>query len=334
MTLRASIVIATHNYARYLEGAVLSALAQRHTPTELIIVDDGSTDETEEILRRYADRAHIIRQAHAGQCAAYNAGLAQATGDIVLFLDADDLLDARALESVVPLFTPGVAKVQFRLRLIDAHDRRRGVEIPRWLVNGDLSGLVRAGRLCHSSPGTGNAYRVDTLRRLAPLPVCERDRYGADFFTIHGSALLGEVRTCDEALGAYRVHAYTALDTGYFGNAASSQDERALTQSRHERLRAWITERLGPEHAIAHCQPAFSLEKHVFVRAVLDAPNYAAGVQRGLTHFATQLWPAIGLHTQASSLRLGLCMWALAVALSPRSIGRPLARYGVDPASR
>ncbi|HET8936983.1 MAG TPA: glycosyltransferase family A protein [Polyangiales bacterium] len=334
MTLRASIVITTHNYARYLEGAVQSALAQGHALSELYIVDDGSTDETAEILQRYADRAHIIQQAHAGQCAAYNAGLARVTGDIVLFLDADDLLEARALERILPLFTTGVAKVQFRLRLIDANGRRRGSDIPRWLVDGDLSDLVRAGRLCHSAPGTGNAYRVDTLRRLAPLPECEHDRYGADFFTINGSALLGEVKTCDEVLGAYRVHAYTDHHIGFFGNAASARDERALTHSRHERLRAWIAERLGPQHTIARCQPAFSLEKHVFVRAVLDAPNYAAGVHRGLTHLSTQLWPAISLHTQQTPVRLGLCMWALAVALSPRSISRPLARYGVDPSSR
>jgi cellulose synthase/poly-beta-1,6-N-acetylglucosamine synthase-like glycosyltransferase len=332
MTLRASIVVATHNYARYLEAAVQSALAQRNT--QLIIVDDGSTDGTHQILRRYEDRAHIIYQAHAGQCAAYNTGLAHVSGDIVLFLDADDVLEPHAIERISPLFTEGVAKVQFRLRLIDANGQRRGGEVPSLLADGNLSVLVRAGRLCHSSPGTGNAYRVDTLRRLAPLPVCDRDLYGADFFTINGSALLGRVKTCDEVLAAYRVHASAEHDAGYFGNAASARDERALTQTRHERLRAWVAARLGSEYAIAPCQPAFSLEKHVFVREVLDAPSYASGVQRGLTHFTKQLWPAIGLHTQQSTLRLGLCMWALAVALSPRSIGRPLARYGVDPSSR
>jgi glycosyltransferase involved in cell wall biosynthesis len=334
VSVRASIVITSYNYARYLDAAVQSALSQSHPQSELIIVDDGSTDETESILRRYERQALVVRQARAGQCAAYNAGLERARGEVVIFLDADDTLAPHALARIIPLFTQQVVKVQFRLNLIDTWGRPRGGVIPRQMQQGDLSALVRAGRLCHSAPGTGNAYRVSDLRRLAPFPVSDEDRYGADFFAINGSALLGRVRSCDEALGAYRVHADGHDGTRFFGNAASWQDEHARTQSRHERLRTWVRARLGPDCIVAPCQPAFSLEKHVFAKKVLEAPGYSAGLRGGLRHFVFKLWPAIRLHSERPTLRLGLCMWALGVAALPRLLARPLARLGVDPSSR
>lgn len=332
MTLRASIVITSFNYAAFLPGAVESALAQTAPAHDVIIVDDGSTDGTEQVLRRYERQVHVVRQASAGQCAAYNAGLERVRGDVVLFLDADDLLEPHALERIIASFTPEVVKVQFRLRLIDRHGRPGGGTIPRLMQQGDLSARVRNGELCHSAPGSGNAYRVSALRRLAPLPVSEHDRYGADFFAINGSALLGHVKTCDEVLGAYRVHG--SSQGGFFGNAASWQDERALTHARHERLRAWTVVRLGAPGAIAPCQPAFSLEKQVFAKSVLEAPDYKSGVSEGVSHFIEQLWPAIRLHSERPIFRLGLCAWAFGVAALPRALARPLARYVVDPASR
>lgn len=335
MPVRASIVITTFNYARYLEQAIQSALCQSYPHRELIIVDDGSSDGTEQILRRYEQQAIIVRQTREGQCAAYNAGLARAQGEIVIFLDADDLLDPQALQRVIPLFSSQVVKVQYRLRLIDRSGVPRGGAIPRLMQQGDLSARVRTGQLCHSAPGSGNAYRVAALRRLAPFPLSENDRYGADFFAINGSALLGEVRTCDDVLGSYRVHAeLDAQARGFFGNAASWQDELALTCDRHERLRAWLAARLGPAGVIARCKPAFSLEKQVFARSVIDAPNYAAGLRAGLSHFSDRLWPAITFHSDRAVLRLALCMWAAGVATLPRALGRPLARFVVDPASR
>jgi glycosyltransferase involved in cell wall biosynthesis len=316
-----------------LPGAIESALNQTRPPCEVIVVDDGSTDDTEQVLRDYAERVQVIRQTPAGQCAAYNAGLERARGEIVIFLDADDLLEPHALERVTAQFSPNVSKVQFRLRLIDGNGKPHGgTIIPRFMEQGDLSARVRSGRLFHSPPGSGNAYRVSALRRIAPFPVSEQDRYGADFFAINGSALLGEVKNCDEVLGAYRAH--LSAQGGFFGNAASWQDELALTHARHERMRAWLADRLGPDCAIARCQPAFSLEKQVFAKSVLDAPDYRSGVSQGLSHFIQQLWPAITLHSERPGLRLGLCMWALGVATLPRALGRPLARYVVDPASR
>ncbi|KRT78036.1 MAG: family 2 glycosyl transferase [Armatimonadetes bacterium CSP1-3] len=88
----ASVVIPAHNYGRYLAAAVESALGQTYAPLEVIVVDDGSTDDTAEILRGFAGRVRALRLEGRGVAAARNAGLFAAEGEYVLFLDADDLL--------------------------------------------------------------------------------------------------------------------------------------------------------------------------------------------------------------------------------------------------
>src|SRR5690242_16227633 len=87
-----SIIIDNYNYGRYLAAAIDSALSQTHQPLEVIVVDDGSTDDSRAVLDRYAGRVIAITQANAGQASALNAGFARSHGEAVIFLDADDVL--------------------------------------------------------------------------------------------------------------------------------------------------------------------------------------------------------------------------------------------------
>ena len=87
-----TIVIDNHNYARYVGAAIESALAQTYQPIEIIVVDDGSTDGSRAVIAAYAGRITIIFQNNRGQSGAFNTGYAASSGDIVMFLDSDDLL--------------------------------------------------------------------------------------------------------------------------------------------------------------------------------------------------------------------------------------------------
>ena len=98
MTPTVSVVIPTYNYAGYVGEAIDSALAQTAPPHEVIVVDDGSTDDTPAVLARYAGRVRVIRQANAGLSAARNAGIRAAGGEWVAFLDSDDAFHPRKLE--------------------------------------------------------------------------------------------------------------------------------------------------------------------------------------------------------------------------------------------
>lgn len=98
-----SVVIPTYNYARYVGEAVESALAQTYPAVEVIVVDDGSTDDTRERLAKYGDRIRYIYQDNAGLSAARNTGILAATGSFVAFLDSDDAFHPKKLELQVRL---------------------------------------------------------------------------------------------------------------------------------------------------------------------------------------------------------------------------------------
>ena len=87
-----SIVIPAYNYARFLPEAIGSALAQTYGRTEVIVVDDGSTDNTPEVVKPFLERIHYHRKINGGLSAARNTGTELAKGEFLIFLDADDLL--------------------------------------------------------------------------------------------------------------------------------------------------------------------------------------------------------------------------------------------------
>src|SRR3954466_3645729 len=85
-----SAIITTYNYARFVGPAIDSVLAQSTAPAEIVVVDDGSTDETAAVVERYLERGvRYVKQQRAGAGAARNRGLAETGGELVAFLDAD-----------------------------------------------------------------------------------------------------------------------------------------------------------------------------------------------------------------------------------------------------
>jgi glycosyltransferase involved in cell wall biosynthesis len=96
-----SVIVPTYNYARYLQRALDSILAQERSDYEIVVVDDGSTDDTAEVVRRYQDKAtrriEYVFQNNRGLSAARNHGISLASGEYLLFLDADDELLPGAL---------------------------------------------------------------------------------------------------------------------------------------------------------------------------------------------------------------------------------------------
>src|SRR5437870_4088924 len=118
---RVSIVVNNHDYGRFLGSSISSALEQRDASVEVVVVDDGSSDESRDVIAGYAGQITAVLQDNLGQKAACNAGLAACTGDVVLFLDADDVLAPSTAAAVAEIFArrPDVARVVFRLAVVD-----------------------------------------------------------------------------------------------------------------------------------------------------------------------------------------------------------------------
>lgn len=104
---RVSVIVTCYNYAKFLEGCLMSILNQTYQDFELLIINDGSTDNTDEVVSRFLDNEKIryIKQNNTGQAIATNNGIMVASGELVAFLDADDLWDPTKLEKQVRLFT-------------------------------------------------------------------------------------------------------------------------------------------------------------------------------------------------------------------------------------
>lgn len=122
-----SVVVATYNYGRFLAGALDSALSQTFLDFEVIVIDDGSTDDTAVVIAPYLDnpRVRYEHTDHLGQPGAKNTGIRLARGRYVAFLDADDLWLPTKLEKQIPLFAadPDLGVVYCRRRWIDEEGR-------------------------------------------------------------------------------------------------------------------------------------------------------------------------------------------------------------------
>jgi hypothetical protein len=210
MTPSVSIVITNFNYARFVSHAIASALDQRK-PTEVIVVDDGSTDGSAAAIEAFGSKITAVFTANRGQGAAFNAGWRAAHGDIVMFLDADDVLDAEVAGHVAAVFAadPRVGRVQFPLTLIDAGGAALGGSMPpagKRLFSGDpTASLIRCPDDIVWQTTSGNAFSRRTLAAILPMPE-EPYRICADYYLSNISALHGLVVALVEPGGAYRVH--------------------------------------------------------------------------------------------------------------------------------
>ncbi len=204
-----SVIVNNYNYGRFLQEAIDSALHQSYPDVEVIVVDDGSTDHSREIIASYGDRIIPVPKENGGQASAFNAGFAMSRGEVILFLDSDDVLLPTAVERVVPLFQDAdVVKVHWHLWEIDKNGRKTGDRVPRGsLPKGDLRKIVaREGPANHiNPPTTGNAWARWFLERVSPIP--EQDwKICADIYLLELAPLFGLIKRILKPQGLYRIH--------------------------------------------------------------------------------------------------------------------------------
>jgi glycosyltransferase involved in cell wall biosynthesis len=203
-----SIVVINFNYGRFLERAVTSALSQNYRPLEVVVVDDGSTDDSLEILKKFEGRITLVAKSQGGHVSAFNAGFTAAGGEVLFFLDADDLLHPDCVTKVMAVWRPSLSKVQFRLDTIDANEVNQQLPFPFYAKTLDNPEIKRRSLRFGYYPwpvSSGNAFARTFVARVAPIPQ-ERIFKSPDGFLNKMAPLYGEVAVLDAVLGAYRVH--------------------------------------------------------------------------------------------------------------------------------
>jgi len=121
---KVSVIIPNYNYARFVGQAIDSVLNQTHSDIEIIVVNNGSTDNSLEVLKGFGNRIFLVDQENMGQSGARKSGLSRATGDFIAFLDADDFWEPTKIEKQMLLFSPKTELVYCGIRRFNENSQQ------------------------------------------------------------------------------------------------------------------------------------------------------------------------------------------------------------------
>ena len=206
-----SILINSYNYARFLAEAIRSALAKNYQKLEIIVVDDGSTDDSLQIAQSFGDRIHLVSKQNEGQASAFNAGFAASHGEIICLLDADDVFLSHKVERIVEVFREDPESgwcfenlKLFSHSLYDRVPRNRYFDAGR--VDARLS-MLRGGVFPKNieSATSGLSFRRELLARILPMPHA-RSIHLCDDYVKTACYALSAGLALDEELSLQRLH--------------------------------------------------------------------------------------------------------------------------------
>lgn len=235
----ASILIVNYNYGPYLSSAIDSALGQTWPNVQVVVVDDGSTDESPLIMQTYGNAIETIYKENGGQASGVNAGFPLLTGETVIFLDADDVLEPTAIEKTIGFFAdPDVVKVCWPFTIIDRNGAPTGEFRFRRISSGNFRRrALKVGPASHyTPPHSGNFWRKSFLDQVLPVDVVDF-RNVVDGYLFTFSPFFGSFHAVDEPFTHYRVHGSNISDRFTAAKRRDNWDIRA----RH--LHAWLTAR-------------------------------------------------------------------------------------------
>lgn len=302
--MKVSVIICNYNYGQFLREAVDSALAQTHPADEVLVVDDGSTDGSREVLRHYGDRIRLLFQENRGVSAARNTGIANSGGELIAFLDSDDAWLPTKLERQVEWFEdPTVGMVYTGLRYVDENGDSLGTSPTgsRGHVLEDLA-LLRVPGVPAS--GSSAVVRRSCLETVGPFD--ESLSTSADWDLWRRIACRYTIELTPEPLVLYRQH--------------GSAMHRNVEGFEHDMLRAF--EAMFEDDAAREVHP---LKRRCYGRLYLTfAGSYlhARGIRKSLHYLWAGLssWPGGVAYVVAMPFR-----WLrrrFGVGMLPQDVGR------------
>jgi glycosyltransferase involved in cell wall biosynthesis len=274
-----SVLIDTFNYGKYIEEAVCSVLDQDFPAEqmEILVIDDGSTDDTEERLKKFGSAIRYLKKTNGGQASAFNFGLQHAGGEFIAMLDADDMWLPNKLSRTHQAFVSQPDAGMVYHRLYHWVDGARDDEVPTRDHFIAVSGRVPDSRfslLCYPMLGTSSlAFRRRAIEDLLPIPEVLRTQ--ADTYLTALIIFISPVVAIDEYLTKYRIHGANSFH-GSADNLTPSQLEnriairRALTLAIGEwlRKRGIDTESANIRDYLKQWEKAQEIDRYA-----LDAPS-------------------------------------------------------------
>jgi hypothetical protein len=335
--LAVDIVINNFNYGHFVCEAIESALAQDHARVNVVVVDDGSTDDSRERIARYADDVDIVLKDNGGQASALNAGFERTRGDAVIFLDADDVLSpaAAALASAAFESSADAVRVYFRMGVIDAAGRSLGFTKPpahQRMPSGDLRRAALTFPFDFAwTPMSANAFRSAALRRICPIPSAY-GRWGADWYVVHLSNLLGPVVYEPTIAAYYRMHGANAHEPRRPALDLDNVRKNIVYQQLTTEALTQLGQELGLEFADPILSPtniAHRLISHRLAPQAHPLPRDRRGrlLRDGVRAVARRF-------DVTATMKVGLIAWMCAIAVVPRRVAARLAELFLYPEER
>ncbi|MGF1481079.1 MAG: glycosyltransferase family 2 protein [Cyanophyceae cyanobacterium] len=215
-----SIIVNNYNYQYFLADAIDSALGQSYSPIEVIVVDDGSTDNSRQIIASYGKRITPVFKENGGQASAFNAGFEASRGEIICLLDADDTFSEHKAEAIVQRFTsnPSAGWCFHLLMLVDESTRAiigKTSAFPSWSPikvedEYDFRPNMKSGKLpIYHPPTSGLCFRRSLLERILPMPITFI-KTSADHYLRCAATWLSPVYILTETLAFQRLHGQNA----------------------------------------------------------------------------------------------------------------------------
>lgn len=207
-----TIAINNYNYGDYIKDAIDSILNQIYDNIEVIVVDDGSTDHSRDVISSYGDKIIPVFQKNAGQTSAMNKGWELAKGEIVMFVDADDVLRPDAIKRCVEIYESGdYINVYFLMEKVDKNLKSKGDVTPDqgYSDRTPLEDMKLWGYYA-APPTSAQTFRKSFLDKIMPAPELAKDEADeiipADaYFSTH-APFYGDLYFINEVLGLYRLH--------------------------------------------------------------------------------------------------------------------------------
>jgi glycosyltransferase involved in cell wall biosynthesis len=321
------VVITCYNYERYVGGCVSSVLNQTRKADEILVIEDGSTDNSRSVLASLSDRVKLIFKANEGYKAAINQGFRESTSDIIIFLDADDALHPDALECVEAVWCDGLAKVQYDLDIIDGTGRllgRKFANFDRPVTPAEIRDSFRKTGTYRWPVTSGNAHARHFLEQVMPLipPV------GHDGVLNTIAPLYGGIITISRSLGFYRLHGQNMSLLSSKGVAGGHPDfarqigfrQQEFKILRHHALRRGVS---LPGGDLLNNELVFVNYRLMARKIGMPYPEEKADRVLGLWRrgFALAL-----TSSDSAKIKLSNAIWLTALALSPGFFARFLVR--------
>lgn len=331
-----SIVINNYNYANFLSEAIDSALGQTYRQVEVLVVDDGSTDNSVEVIESYDDRITSILKPNGGQASAMNLGFQRSQGDIILFLDADDYLFPEAAATIAAAWYPELALLQDRLELVDQYGSYIDLyPAPEFTFDSGPDVwqlLLKKGRF-RTTVTSGLAFSRHVLATIMPIPEADF-RISADGYLVTLAPFYGEVVSLEKPWGARRKHTsnhWAGSSLGYQGKTSRRSIEHDFTKYR---FLTQTAQKLG--HAV---EPQLELSDYRHIMHRLSSlrlePDQHPIERESVWTLMTRGWQAVWVESHLpSKRRLVLSIWFVWVGLLPDPLAKSAVNWLLAPQSR